>query len=228
MVSGEHLVHQGEGGLVGSQGAVERVAAEGFDPLAAADDDPGLGAAEELVAGETDQVGAIGEEFADRGFGRQAPATEVVQAAGALIDDEGQLVAVCRIGELGGGGFGREADDPEVGLVGHEDGGGVVADGALEVGQMGPVGAADLDESAARGRHHVRQAERTADLDELSARDDDLPAHGVGAQDQKQRGGVVVDHHSRFGAADRGDALAQRGEALSPPAGGQVELQGEV
>ena len=44
--------------LVDAQRALERMPAEAFDELRAAEHDPGLRAAEELVARETDEVGA--------------------------------------------------------------------------------------------------------------------------------------------------------------------------
>jgi len=204
------------------------VTAEGFDPLTATDDDAGLRAAKQLVARKTDQIGAIGEQLADRGLGRQTPTTQIVQTAGTLINEKGQLMTVSRIGQIGGRGLGSEADDAEVRLVGHEDCRGVIADGCLEVREMGAVRAADLDEVAARGSHDVGKSERPADLDELAARDDDLAADGVGTQNQKQGGGIVVDHHGRLGATDGGDALTKWCEALSPPTGGQVKLQCEV
>ena len=59
------------------------MAAESLDEVGAADDDPGLRAAEELVAREADEVGAFGD--ARR---RRRLVTEVEQRARAEVVDE--------------------------------------------------------------------------------------------------------------------------------------------
>ena len=57
-VERERALERGQGQLVRTDGALERMAAQPLDELRAADDDPGLRAAEELVAREADEVGA--------------------------------------------------------------------------------------------------------------------------------------------------------------------------
>ena len=96
-----------------------------------------------------------------------------------------------------------EADDPEVRLVGDEDGGRVVSDGTGKVDEMGTVGAADLGEYRTRGRHHVGETKRTADLDQLAPRYDDLAAGRVRPEDEEQGSGVVVDHDGAWRAGLR-------------------------
>ncbi len=73
-----------------------------------------------------------------------------------------------------------EADDPVVARVDAEQGGGLGADGALVVGQPGPVGRADLAEPGAGDLEDLGEAEAPADLDELAARDDHLAAERPG------------------------------------------------
>ena len=56
--------------LVCAKCALERVPAQALDEVGPADDDPGLRAAEELVAGERHEVGACGKAL----LGRRLPA----------------------------------------------------------------------------------------------------------------------------------------------------------
>ena len=67
-----------------------------LDELGPADHDPGLRAAEQLVAGEADEVGARGQALARRGL-----ALEVDEHAGAEVVDEGQPVPCRDRGQLG-------------------------------------------------------------------------------------------------------------------------------
>ena len=66
------------------------------DQLLAADDEAGLRAAEQLVAGERDEVGAFGDRFGDRRLVRQAAARQIDQRAGAEIVDERHVVLRAR------------------------------------------------------------------------------------------------------------------------------------
>ena len=70
------------------------------DQVLAPDDQPGLRAAEQLVAAEGDDVGAVRERFARRRLVRQAVVLEIDQHAAAEIDDERQLVLVRELREL--------------------------------------------------------------------------------------------------------------------------------
>ena len=74
---------------------MERVAAQPLDEVGAAGDDARLRPAEQLVAGEADEVGACCE----RG-GRGRLALELDEGARAEVVDERQLVAARDRGEL--------------------------------------------------------------------------------------------------------------------------------
>ena len=80
---------------------------------------------------------------------------------------------------------------------------GVVRDGALVVGNPRAVRRPDLDEAGAGAREHVGDAEAVADLDELSARDDDLASLGERSEGEQHRGRVVVHDESSLGAGQR-------------------------
>ena len=177
--------------------------AEPLDQVGAADEDPGLRAAEELVAREADEVGAGGE--ARRGGRLVADRRE---RARAEVVDERQPGAGRDRGELRERGLLGEADDPEVRLVHAQDHGRLGADRALVVRRPGAVRRPDLDEPRARAGEHVGDPEAVADLDQLAARDEHLAALGERGEGEHHGGGVVVDDERSLGA---GDPLQQRG-----------------
>ena len=121
-----------------------------------------------------------------------------------------------------------EADDSEVRLVDAQDDGGLRSDRALEVGGARPVRRADLHEPRTGAREHVRNAETVADLDQLAARDDDVPALRQRGEGEEHCGGVVVDNERGFRARqpaqDRRDVILAR----APRALRQVELEVRV
>ena len=71
-----------------TQRALHRIAVELRDQILAADDEAGLRTAEQLVAGEGDEVGAVGDRLAHRRLVPEAEAREIDQRAGAEIVDE--------------------------------------------------------------------------------------------------------------------------------------------
>ncbi len=83
---------------------------------------------------------------------------------------------------------------------------------------MRPIRGADLDESHARRFQNVRQPERTADLDEFAARDDDF-ASASERRDREQKGRrVVVDDERRFAAGEQRELATQRSESIAAAA----------
>ena len=77
------------------------MAAQRRERLGAPDQEPGLRAAEQLVAAEGDEVGAGGDALLHRGFVRAADAAQVEQRAAAEILDEQQAARAGERAELG-------------------------------------------------------------------------------------------------------------------------------
>ena len=186
------------------------MAPQPLDEVGAADDDARLRPAEQLVAGEADEVGAGRERL----LARRLVAETVGERAGAEVVDERQLVSARDRGELRRARRLGEADDAEVRLVHAQQQRRVVADRALVVGRARAVRRPDLDEPRAGAREHVGDAEAVADLDQLAARDEHLASLGERGQREQHRGGVVVDDERGLGAGepaqDRRDVVLPR------------------
>src|SRR6266566_7695971 len=121
-----------------------------------------------------------------------------------------------------------EADDAEVRLVDAEDDGGLRSDRALVVGRARPVRRSDLDETRPGARQDVRDPEAVADLDQLTAGDDDFPSLRERREREKDGGGVVVDDQRSLGAGQ--PAQDRRDVVLAGAAGafGEVVLEVRV
>ena len=74
--------------------------------------------------------------------------------------------------------------------------------GPLVVFQVRAVCRSDLDELRSRRRHNVGHAERAADLDQLTARDDGFAVAAESAEHKQDGGGIVVDDADVIGAGD--------------------------
>ena len=74
-VEPQHRLERRQPDLVEAQRALQRVARERRDQIGAADDEPGLRAAQQLVAAEGDEVGAGLQRLGDGRLVRQAPAS---------------------------------------------------------------------------------------------------------------------------------------------------------
>ena len=127
-------------------------------------------------------VGADAKPYGARSTTRPLPSSYSKRQS-VVVRDGNQLVDRRRLGE---------ADDLEVRAMHAEDGSGGVGDRVVEVGGPRPVGRPHFPQPGSALLNDVRDAERAADLDELSAGDDHFPAAGNGGQQQKSTRRVVV------------------------------------
>src|SRR5271168_424685 len=77
---------------------------------------------------------------------------------------------------------------------------GAIGDGSLVIAEARAIGGAYFAEEGAAFGHDVWNAEAVTDLDEFAAGDDDFSGFRERVQDEKYRGGVVVDYDGGFGA----------------------------
>jgi hypothetical protein len=189
------------------------------------DQDARLGAAQQLVAAESNEVGAGRQSLLGSRFGRQAPAGKVDQGAAAQVDHERQAMLMGKPRQLllrhGGG----EADDGIVAGMHLEQQAGFGGNGRREVPQVGAVGGAHLHQATAGAGHDVGDAEGTADLDQLAAGNDDLLAPGQRVESQEYRRRIVVDHGCGFGSGQLAQQIFHVHIAVAAPAAVQVEFQ---
>src|SRR5438094_5377065 len=199
LVGGERRLEGRDGELVDAQRAVPRVLLEPRDDRAFADDDPGLRAAEQLVARERHEVDSGGD---DLGHGRlvgKAPRPQVDQRAGAQILHDRNAALTAELDQLAARHVRGEADHAVVRGVNLQQQRGGRADGFGVVAQVRAVGGTDLAQDGAAAQHDVRNAELAADLDQLAARDDDFFAVRERLEGQQYGRGVVVDDQRVLG-----------------------------
>ena len=199
-VEAQGRFQRGQPHLVEAQRAFHRIARDALDQMPAADDEAGLRTAQELVAGEGDDIDARFDRLARRGLMRQAPGLEIDQRAAAEILDQRQALLAGERHQLGRRHRLGEARDGVIRGMDLHDRRGVGADRGGIILEMRAVGGADLDQAAAGPGHDVGNAEGAADLDQFAARDDHLAPLGQRVQHQQHRGGVVVDGGGGFRA----------------------------
>ena len=227
---GDRRFEGGEGELVRAQRPSQWMLGRCLHRLGAAEDDSGLGTSEELVAGDDDEIGTGPQRGIDvRFIGQRLIGGE---ESGAEVDDERKIVFGREPGQFGHLDRGGEALHAEVARMHFEQARRVLTDGLGVVGQVGAVRRSDLVQARSRGRHEVGEAEAGADLDELSAADDDLTARGgapQGRDRQQQARGTVVDDEGVLGGRARSQQCGLRpGSALAALARGQVHLDVDV
>ncbi len=196
--------------LVRAERALQRVTTEPLDEGGATDDDSRLRPTEKLVAGEAHEIRAFTQALR-----RGRLVADPGERARAEVVDDGSRVPCRDLHELGEPGTLGEPHDAEVRLVHPQEERRIRADRALVVRGPGAIRRAYLDEAGTRAREDVRDAEAVPDLDQLPARDDDLPALRQGRERKQHRRGVVVDDERGLGARERAQ---ERREVVLPRA----------
>ena len=168
-VQAQRCFERCERGFADAQRALQRVFLDLRDQLLLADDQPGLRATEQLVAGEGDDVGAGRQRLLRRRLGWQAEGGEIGQRATAEVDNERQpgivgdfchFLLVDRSSKAG--------DHVVAGMHLHQQRR-LRADGLGIVPGVRAVGGADFDQLHLRPTHHVGDAEGATDLDQFAA-----------------------------------------------------------
>ena len=94
--------------------------------------------------------------------------------------------------QFGGGRLLGEAGDFKIRSMHAQQQPRALGDGFFVVADARAIGGAHFAKRCAGFRHHIRDAERSADLDQFPARDDHLAAFGQRVQRQQDRGSIVV------------------------------------
>ena len=211
--------------LVQPKRAREWALAQHADPLGRAQHDAGLGAPEQLVPREADQIDAARQPRRSEALGREPVRAQVDERGAAEIVHDGDVVTVPDPHQLGEVYLCHEAAELEVGAVHLQDGARARADGALVVSGVGTIRRAHLDQAHARLAQDLRHPEGAADLDQLAARDDHLAAARERREREQDGGGAVVEGERVLGARQQSQQLRDPGAALAPLAALEVELE---
>src|SRR5262249_60700500 len=117
---------------------------------------------------------------------------------------------------LGERDFSGESDDSIIAGVNLEERSGLGADRLLIILPMCTVGRADLAELRPALGEHFGNSERSADLDQLAARDHHLLAFRQIIEREQYGGGVVVDDRRSLPAGQRPQVLPPRRIPITP------------
>src|SRR5256886_2575314 len=215
---------RGQGELVWAERTHERMRANRRDQRRAADAEPGLGPAEQLVAAEGDDVGAFPNRAGDRLLRRKTVLRGVEERAAAEIVDVRDVVLAREGGKIAALRPRDEAGQLEVARVHAKDRAGPLSDRRGVVARVRAVRGADLDELRSGPPQDVGNAEATTDLDELATRDDDLLAGRKCREREQDGGGVVVHDAGVLRAGEVGEQSRRVTVPLAALPGGKVEL----
>ncbi len=105
-----------------------------------------------------------------------------------------------------------------------QDHAGLVRHGRAVVADPRAVRRPHLRQPRPGGGEDVGDPELTADLDQLTARDDDRLPLRQGGHREQERCGAVVDHHGPLGARERGEQGLGVLAAPAPASGATVDL----
>ena len=224
-VPAEHRVQSGQDQPSRPQRPVEGRLPEPRDDRFPTRDQPRLRAAEELVAAAADQVAAGFDQVLEALVAPEWWCRVRSQHAAALVDQEREAVAMGEVGESRGVDLFDEPLDPVVARVHLEHQGDARPDGALVVADPRAVRRADFDQARAARFEDLRNPERTADLDQFAAGQQDLAAGRQAGECESQRGGVVVDDQGRLGAGEGAHQVLHSSAAVAAPSRIEAHLQ---
>ena len=220
----EDRLERGHLHRVDPDGPRDRVSAEPVDEVGPAHDDPGLRAAEQLVARAEHEPGPVGEGVGHaRLVWRHAVA--VRQQSGAHVVQERHAALVGERGQILRARFGREADHAVVRRMHLQDRAGAFGGRGAVIADARAVRGADLDELGARGTHDVGDPELAADLDQLATGDEHLLALRERSERPHERGRAVVHDEGVLGAGERDQHLLGAAAALPALARLAVDLE---
>jgi hypothetical protein len=219
-VEAQRRRQRGKRELVDPHGPGERMGSAGLDRVAPADQHPGLRAPEQLVAREAHDRAARGDRAGHGRLAGQRGQAARERARADVVDDRHPQPAQILGRDLLG-----EADHAVVGRMGAQDRAGLRPHRALVVAEPSAIGGADLHQLGAGLLNHLRQAERAADLDQLSAGDHDLTPGAERGRGQQHRGRPVVHRQGGLGAAQLAQEALDVGLARATFAAFEVVLE---
>ena len=194
-----NVAPSGERNLIDPQRAHQRVRAQARDERSASDDDAGLRAAEQLIAGKRDELDAVGDGLLHRSFVRKPVFCKIDERAAAKIFNDRNAGLAAKGREFCAGS--TSATKPSMrkldGCDRNEQRRSQRESAAAKILEIHVVRRADFHERRAAAFEHVRQPKTAADLDQLIARDDRFAASRERIEDEQDGRGAVV-HDERI------------------------------
>ena len=194
----------------------------------AADREPRLRAAEELVARERDQVRAVREAVRDRPLPGDAELVERDDATRSLIVHPGDSGFARHRRDLGGLRRDRVAPDLVVRRVHRQQECGVGGERAAVVVGGRPIGRAHFAKEGPGGFEDLGDLETAADRDQLASGNEDRASARERGESEVDGRSVVVDDERLFRAEERAGRAAHVVLALAAVAGRRLVLDGRV
>ena len=226
-VQAEGQRHRGHRQLVRSHRPRERVAPHPGDEVGPPDDEPGLRAADELVAAERHEVGAGRQPLGGERLVPEPVRRGVEERPGPQVVDDDRAMAVGQLGERARVGRVGEPRHREVGRVDAEDGPSPGGERVGEVLGRRPVRRADLDQPSPGAPDDVRDPDPAPDLDELAPGHDDPAATGQPDREGQGRGVVVRDERV-LGPGQGDEVILGHPGPRSPAARPAIHLEEQV
>ncbi len=203
------------------------MARHSLNPMRAANDDPRLGPAEQLVTAGHDQVRTRVDRLRERRLRRQPEAGRIQQGAAAEVLEQRQSMFACQHCQFGCRCGMDKPERPEVAGMDLQVGRGLPGGGRDVVPSIGPVRGADLDQARSRLAEYIRHTESAADLDGLSPRHHDLFAGRHGREHQQYRRRTVVHHQRGLGAGQRPQEPGDLAHAAAALVALRFDLEGD-
>ena len=189
--------HGGDGELVYTQGAEQRMATNFGDEVFSSGDDAGLWTAEKLVSAEEDKRETRLNTVA-HGWFVNASGGKVDQAAGTKIFDDGQSTASAESDQFRDIGFFGKASYGEIRGMNAKKYASVFVNGVFVVGDSRAIGSANFTKPRATLLHDFGDAKTITDFDQLAARNDHFTSASQSRQREENRGGAIIDGDGGF------------------------------
>ena len=188
----------------------------------------GLGAAQQLVAAEADNIRSRLTGPLHCGLALNAVSGQVGQSPASQVVNHRQAAPPADFRQLLQGHILSKAHDLIIAGMHLEQRRCLVGNRPLIILGVGFIGGPHLRQSRVALLHNLRHPEGAADFHQLSPGDDHLFILGQGAQNQHDGGGVVVYRKGRFRPGQLAEQAFHMVVAAAPPALAAVVFQGIV
>ncbi|EKD40978.1 MAG: hypothetical protein ACD_74C00093G0001 [uncultured bacterium] len=163
----ENCLESGQGELIDPQRPVHRILFDSFHYLFLPDNQAGLGPSQQFIAAEGNHIGPGLHHFTNGRLLEQTELGKIEKAAASKILHHREIVFSRKGNQIRQINLGSKTDHAVIAGMHLEQQGRFRTDRHFIITQMRPVGCANLNKLGAAFGHHIRDAERPTDLNEL-------------------------------------------------------------